>query len=608
MAYKVFKMQDFNTINESAGLSDSERAVKAFLKIPGIRMSDGKVMKPSVFVDKVNAALRLFQERCPYEYKYIKYCTIYYLTNSTITSTMAVDNHNNLYINVEFLYSFLKMNKEYIFYILYHECTHRILNHVDRGIKYGKTHNKLTFKQLNICSDYEVNGIMVADHICTPDDWLALKGCYDEKYKGLTFEMIADKVSKSADKDHELHQNPKNQNDEEEEDIDDMEDDGNVPQPGENEPGDNANKNDKPDAENGEDDTDNATEQPGMGEGDEGDGEEEEKVGQGTGGGGGAEKPDAKDDLPSTDVSNDSMVGEILPDSVIEEELKDSMLESGYDEEDANELAKDALLENQPDAEEIRDDIIENKENTTLAQICMNIKADDAAVEEVWESLLSKFLSKNATYGGSNELEDNPEDTQWGNRNFLYQDDIVMPYQGKTSSAPQYINILMDCSGSIYLTLALYFMDIIKKLFYKLEYSGIRIIPFGDRVDKNHILTIPGKELVENKKEAEAKMDDFVKQCSVNHYGGQGNSFSFKAIAGFTYENDADEPDSVYAVFTDGELFDTNNINKLKHCSERTVFCITIPDMKELKKNHYLRWCLQPQYDFVEKIYIELDK
>lgn len=52
------------------------------------------------------------------------------------------------------------------------------------------------------------------------------------------------------------------------------------------------------------------------------------------------------------------------------------------------------------------------------------------------------------------------------------------------------------------------------------------------------------------------------------------------------------EQDSVYLVMTDGGLFDTQNIIKFKHFSERVLFCITDNDIKNTLKNKgsYLSW------------------
>ena len=59
---------------------------------------------------------------------------------SEITDTMAVDNLNNLWINMTFIYNDCKMDSENVFGILFHELFHIFFDHLLRfNKKFPKT-------------------------------------------------------------------------------------------------------------------------------------------------------------------------------------------------------------------------------------------------------------------------------------------------------------------------------------------------------------------------------------------------------------------------------------------------------------------------------------
>ena len=852
---KVFNSNEYNALNESH--VENRTIVEAFLKVGPITMQDGTEHQPSEFVDVVNSALFIFRQKHPWEFKFIQYARIIYLLDSRVTSTMCVDDKGDLYINVEFIYSFLKMNPKYIMYILYHESMHNILSHVKRGIEYGKkAKNKLTWTEMNICADFEVNGQMVADRVCSAEDWEVLHGCYDPQFKGFTFEMIADKKNKIRNVDTELEWNPKlgngssnqnknkpkspdyqrgyndmkkaisdllkaNSNDkkkteaqltsiyastkkpkevlaeiekllknnmqyildsilfesassdeewveglkdgfsdgisklyemgdsksidemtpeeaadaaqqaaeeaeeaaeeakrnaeskkesesgnsetesEEGEHEDSVDEEGNgsskKTSSGESEEteddGENSgnSKNDKSKnassdridgseeepltsasdaeknaekakkaaekakeaakkakeaAERGDEETarkeaenarkyaeeaKNARDRNENGE----DGSEGEKNGEQQNKGSqdgrdqgesqtdnksirkektGTEKDGShgpiKGDMPLTDVSGiNSMVGRIVKTSEIEANLEDSLKASGYDSDDINSIRDEIISRPIPSTQSmttLREQIVMNKKNSVLADLCNQVNVEENVTDELWGELIKKFLERTTTRRGSDNSLEDPKDIRWGNRRYLSMDDIIMPYKGKKSSAPQYINIFIDCSGSINANICFFFLGIIENLCKKLEFSGIRLIPFSDEVEESKIVGCTADELKEQ--ETLDMLHEFIYDCERNYYGGGGNSTSFLCMAKHIAKCDLAEPESVYLVMTDGGLFDTHNIIKFKPFSQRVLFCITDYDIMNTLKNKdsYLSWCVNPKYSFLDKVYIEI--
>lgn len=169
---------------------------KELIALGRVRMSDGNIVETRKFVDVVNGAISYFRSTYPYEYKYFRGGTIIYLLDNLVTDTMCVNDKMVYCINVEFLYNNppygLGMDAMNVFKILYHEVMHTMLTHVPRMHEYNKkATKKSTWTELNIAGDFEINGMMVADRVCTPDFWKILPGCcYDEKLIGLPFETI----------------------------------------------------------------------------------------------------------------------------------------------------------------------------------------------------------------------------------------------------------------------------------------------------------------------------------------------------------------------------------------------------------------------------------
>lgn len=861
---KIFNSEEYNVLNESH--VENRSIVEAFLKVGPIKMRDGSIHNPSEFVNIVNSALMKFKNKHPWEYKYIQYARIVYLLDGKVTSTMCVDDRGDLYINVEFLYSFLKMNTNYIMFILYHEAMHNILDHVQRGIKYGKkTNNQLTWTEMNICADFEVNGQMVADHVCKPEDWVELKGCYDPQFKGLTFEMIANKKSQIKNVDTDLEWNPaqgggeqgqgrggdgkdnsqkspdyqrgydemtkaisdllaKNGGDrgrtekeltsifartqkpdvmlseieklisspkthfimnsqmfesaesdaewikglkdgfsnelnklydqqqstsgmtaeeaaeaaeraaEEaeaaaEEVKSNAENQGNKSgnkQSGSEGEGDENNEGESGEGESGEGESGEGGEGE-SGEGDEQDGQSGSSSGKGNSKGNGtgsdsdledaantaadearkareaaecakeaAERGDVETarkeaentrkhaenaknaaqkgnnpggepgqdgepgqggepgqdgepgqesknqdmggsgnnkskagpkskeagsdaphssitgDMPLTDISGaNSMVGRIVKQSELEANLADSLKDSGYDTDDINSIRDELLSRSYTSSQEmstLRDQIVANKKNSMLADLCNQVNVEENVITELWEELVKKFLERTTTRKGTDETVEDEDDIRWGNKRYLSMDDIIMPYNGETDASPQYINIFIDCSGSIDSKICLYFLGIIENMCKKCEFGGLRLIPFSDAVEESKIVGCTQEELKDEK--TLDMLRDFIYECEKNYYGGGGNSTSFLCMAKHIIKCDLAEPDSVYLVMTDGGLFDTQNIIKFKHFSERVLFCITDNDIKNTLKNKgsYLSWCVNPKYNFLDKVYIDLDE
>jgi hypothetical protein len=112
---------------------------------------------------------------------------------------MQVDELNNLWINLNFIYVQCGMKQNNVFGILFHEMFHIFLEHIIRFRKMfpenelssmpGQMLSILNTKA-NLAMDYEINASMVDDNIVAKDFWQKMGGLYKKEYTGLTWEEI----------------------------------------------------------------------------------------------------------------------------------------------------------------------------------------------------------------------------------------------------------------------------------------------------------------------------------------------------------------------------------------------------------------------------------
>ena len=158
----------------------------------------------SDIIKVVSDALYKMHRDYNYLYQFITKCKLMYIPTfpSEITNTMAVDNFNNLWINMTFIYNDCKMDSENVFGILFHELFHIFFDHL---LRFNKKFPKSMFAsagpgvykrantKANLCMDYEVNASMVDDGIVPKDFFKVMGGLYKKEYTGMTWEEILDK-------------------------------------------------------------------------------------------------------------------------------------------------------------------------------------------------------------------------------------------------------------------------------------------------------------------------------------------------------------------------------------------------------------------------------
>ena len=167
-------------------------------------------VKTADIIKVVNDAMFYMQKKYPYLHVFIDACKVMYMPiwPSKIVPTMCVDEHNNLWINMRYVYVDCAMNKDRVFGILFHEMFHIFLEHLLRFSKMFPNEVKSSMsagvwktaqEKANFAMDYEINASMVADGIVSEDFWNIMNGLYKKEYTGKTWEEI---YTKHVDKDY----------------------------------------------------------------------------------------------------------------------------------------------------------------------------------------------------------------------------------------------------------------------------------------------------------------------------------------------------------------------------------------------------------------------
>jgi hypothetical protein len=164
---------------------------------------NGNIIKVDAkdIIDVVDNAMFYMQKKYPYLYIFISSYKIMYVPvyPCRTCETMQVDELNNLWINLNFIYVQCGMKQNNVFGILFHEMFHIFLEHIIRFRKMfpenelssmpGQMLSILNTKA-NLAMDYEINASMVDDNIVAKDFWQKMGGLYKKEYTGLTWEEI----------------------------------------------------------------------------------------------------------------------------------------------------------------------------------------------------------------------------------------------------------------------------------------------------------------------------------------------------------------------------------------------------------------------------------
>lgn len=195
----------FKAINESKS-SNYEGNRDEFYnlnEVDIINKKNGNIIKvdPKNIINVVDNALFYMEKNFKYFFLFVNSYKIMYTSMypSKICDTMCVDEKNNLWINMNFVYNDCQMNQNNVFGILFHEMFHILLEHIIRYNKLfpqnklssvGKEMLSILNRKANIAMDYEINASMVEDGIVDENFWKKMNGLFKKEYTGLSWEDI----------------------------------------------------------------------------------------------------------------------------------------------------------------------------------------------------------------------------------------------------------------------------------------------------------------------------------------------------------------------------------------------------------------------------------
>ena len=201
-------------INESAKYGHEGNAEEIYnlgeINIVDIKKKSIIKVNAGDIIKVVNDAMFYMQKKYPYLYLFVNACKVMYIPvfPSQMCDSMCVDNFNNLWINMNFVYNECEMNKDRVFGILFHEMFHIFLEHIIRfNAMFPKETRsamnpelfKMSNEKANLAMDYEINASMVADDIVSEDFFKIMGGLYKKEYTGKTWEEI---YTKFGDKEY----------------------------------------------------------------------------------------------------------------------------------------------------------------------------------------------------------------------------------------------------------------------------------------------------------------------------------------------------------------------------------------------------------------------
>ena len=207
-------MNTFDIINESAKYGHEGNAEEIYnlgeINIVDIKKKSIIKVNAGDIIKVVNDAMFYMQKKYPYLHMFVNACKVMYIPvyPSQMCDTMCVDNFNNLWINMNFVYNQCAMNKDRVFGILFHEMFHIFLEHMIRfNTMFPKETRSAMNPELfrasnekaNLAMDYEINASMVADDIVSEDFWKNMGCLYKKEYTGKTWEEI---YTKFGDKEY----------------------------------------------------------------------------------------------------------------------------------------------------------------------------------------------------------------------------------------------------------------------------------------------------------------------------------------------------------------------------------------------------------------------
>lgn len=174
-----FTLNGYKKIVESLGDGGVNAFNRIFKEGPDIVLVNNLTGEKLIYKrsDIVDAVQKAVEDKMQYHFStyftFVKDFSIIYLLGCKDMTTMAVDDHMNLYIDAVFVARDLKMDPDLICAVLMHEIFHVVYNHVERSKNWLSARNlplnKKNMLEMNMAGDIEVNTTLVRKNIISID-------------------------------------------------------------------------------------------------------------------------------------------------------------------------------------------------------------------------------------------------------------------------------------------------------------------------------------------------------------------------------------------------------------------------------------------------------
>ena len=243
-------------------------------------------------------------------------------------------------------------------------------------------------------------------------------------------------------------------------------------------------------------------------------------------------------------------VGSIIDPKEIKGKLGEALKETGMDEEDVADvigrMETDPITDpNSPIAikqQEAQEKA--KKKGDVVGKALERIEISGKVVMNLWRKVIEKFIKGKALHTGV-PIDFDVENIRLGRKSTIAQDGPLDYYVPRKGEKPQLVHVLVDVSGSIDTDLTKYFLNFIKQLAKKEEYSGMTIVPFSDYIHYDAI----------TKFGLHIKESDYEKAVAEVFRVAGGGTQAFRGMAKYMNDVRKKEDGSVFLVLTDGEIY-----------------------------------------------------
>ena len=250
----------------------------------------------------------------------------------------------------------------------------------------------------------------------------------------------------------------------------------------------------------------------------------------------------------------------------------DELRESGYSDDDIEEINKIREKNKSKNSKERLEEVIEKQKKVLssghiLKKYLDVIEVESAKYKNIWKKILDKFLAKRTRRAGKDKATGSND---WLNKRHIARGEYAI-HRKQQAQDPQDINVYVDVSGSVDMELLEIICQSLVVYMETYQYSGINICPWAST--NNGVFSVDPSKHKDKKevvKEILAIVSTGITQCG----GGTEAKAAISAILDGVEKSLDDKrkkiKDDVHIVITDG-YFDYKGIEaKMKESIQRT--------------------------------------